>query len=922
MSHAYKRVRRGTLALAMLLALSVGQTSAQWTDAPSLTQGRVLAQQAFANGKLYVTGGSTASAEIGYASYPTSAVASSFILTSPGGTSWTAAAAMPYARVGGYAATINGKVYIVGGHTSITQTAFTFAQGTLEFDPVNNTYTQKAAPITPVTGAAYAAVGTKIYMMGGLSLNDQGQLIFGNWCQVYDVTTNTWEQYSTPAPYSQFYGTATAIGQEIYMVGGTAVVNGSAVALKTAYKGTVLANSITWTAIKDYPIGIASAAAGTLNGKMYIAGGQMATGATNKTYRYDAAGNKWEAWYSLPTAVSNVNSLVNDGTSLFYISGSNSKKVYKLADGAAVSVAAIDQNAFYVTTTTGVSKSIQVRVTNNGVAALEGGVNVPAEAQGWLSTTTGTFNGIAAGGSQNLSLTLGGAGVAAGNYHATVMINTNDAAHAQIPVNVYFYVRESLPQQATKIVVEEGTGTWCGYCPDGHRALAAAEEEIGEEHIISMGYHGYTGTNDPYIITQGEALLNNLGLQGYPNASIQRWFFPGEPYQMTNRGTWGTYINAVLAAQPIAPMELKILSYKYNASTKQVTAKIQATSAVAIPMTSSTKFRLSAMLLQDSINHEQTEYTATGTVYHDPYAQRHVVRGVYPDQYGVEMPVPDGGSEDNVLLPGTVFTQEITFTANNTTDVPRSDVAFVLHRTEVGNKLMEIYQGDELPLSSDITEGGGTVSVAVNTPTSTKQVSPVDTAKFQTSVKNNGTSPVQVTVSRTATSLPNGSWTTWFCVDENCAAPAETTIGPVTVAPGETKNITVMIKGTNAGTGNVTLHFNYGSGAGVDQQYTATVQGAGVNGPVAGTNALRLSQNSPNPATTFTSFNYSLPKAGAVAIELFNMNGEKINGFVENNVEAGAHSFEINVSSLMSGTYSVRLSANGATVSRLITVTR
>jgi len=921
MSHAYKRVRRGTLALAMLLALTVGHSSAQWTEAPSLNQGRVLAQQTYANGKLYVTGGSTASLEIGYGSYPTSSVGSSFILNSPGGASWTAASAMPYGRVGGYAATINNKVYIVGGHTSITQTAFTFAQGTLEFDPVANTYTPKAAPITPVTGAACATVGTKIYMFGGLSLNDQGQLVFGNWCQVYDVTNNTWEQYATPAPYSQFYGTATNIGQDIYLVGGTAVVSGSAVALKTAYKGTVLANSITWTPVKDYPIGVASAAAGTLNGKMYIAGGEMLTGATNKTYRYDAAGNKWEPWYSLPVAVANVNTLVNDGTSLFFISGSNSKKTYKLGDGAPVSVAAIDQNAFYVTTTTGVEKSVQIRITNNGVAALEGSVDVPAEAQGWMSTTSGTFNGIAAGGSQNLTLKLGGAGVNTGNYHAVVMVNTNDPAHAQTPVNVYFYVRDQLPQQATKVVVEEGTGTWCGYCPDGHRRLAAAEEEVGEEHIISMGYHGYTGTDDPYIITQGEALINNLGLAGYPNAAIQRWLFPGEPVQMTNRGTWGTYISAVLAQQPIAPMELKILSYKYNSTTKQVTAKIQATTAVAIPMSAQTKFRLSAMLTQDNINHVQTEYTATGTIYNDPYAQRHVVRGVYPDQYGVEMTVPDGGSEDNVLLPGTVFTQEITFTASNTTDVPRSEVVFVLHRTELGNKLMEIYQGDKLALTSDITEGG-TVSVAVNTPTSTKQVSTTDTAKFATSVKNNGTSPVQVTVSRTETSLPNGNWTTWFCVDETCTQSGETSIGPVTVAPGETKNITVHIKGTTSGTGNVTLHFNYGSGPGADQQYTATVQGAGVAYPVAGTSALRLSQNTPNPASTFTSFNYTLPTAGTVTIELFDMKGEKVNGIVENNVEAGGHSFEINVSSLTSGTYSVRLSANGSSVSRLINVAR
>jgi len=905
----------------MLLALTTGRGYAQWTEGPSLPLGRIMAQQAYANGKIFVFGGSTASTEIDANSlYASSSVSSSLLLNSPGGTSWTAGGAMSVGRVGGAAVSINDKIYILGGHTSVTQTAFTFAPSVLMFDPVANTYTEKAGMITPVTGAAVASVGSKIYVMGGLQLSDQGQLQYSAAIQVYDVNTNSWSVLSTQAPYSQFYGTATSNGQSIYLIGGV----GSSL-LKTAYKGTINAGGITWSPIKDYPIAIYSTASGTMNGKVYVAGGMSSAGATNKVYRYDDASNTWTTSYALPAPIGNVHSLVNDGTNLFFISGSNSKKVYKLSDAASVAVAAVDQNALYITTTTGVGKTAQIRISNNGVAALEGGVNIPTEAQAWLTTQNGTFNGISAGNGQNLNLALGGAGVSPGNYHAQVMINTNDPAHAQIPVDVYFYVRDQLPQQPTKVVVEEGTGTWCGFCPDGHRVLAGVEEAIGTDKIISLGYHGYTGTNDPYIISQGEALINNLGIQGYPNAAIQRWFFPGEKFQMTNRGAWETYINAVLAQQPIAPMELKILSYNYNASTKVVTAKVQITAAKAIPIGAATKFRLSAILIQDSINHDQTEYIYENgvykeTIHNDPYAQRHVVRGVYPDQYGLELPVPNGGSEDNVLLPNTVFTQEITFTASNTTDVDHSEVVFVVHHTELGNKLMEIYQGDKLHLNSSITEGG--VNVAVTTPTSTKQVGTTDTAAFQTTVKNNGTAPVQVTVSRTETALPGSTWSTWFCVSENCTSGSETSIGPVTIAPGETKPITVQIMGTTSGTGHITLHFDYGSGAGYDQMYTATVQGAGVNTPVAGTAALRLSQNSPNPATTFTSFDYALPTAGAVSIELFNMNGEKLRGITESNLEAGGHSFEINVSQLPSGTYSVRLSSNGSSVTRLFNVTR
>jgi len=924
----------------MLLALMVGHVSAQWSEAPGLTQGRVLAQQAYANGKIWLGGGSTGSPEIAYASYIGSSVSSTTILNSPGGTSWTAAAAMAFGRVGGYAGTINGHIYIVGGHTSASvvnnQIQMNFAVNSLEYDPVTNSYTARPAPPVLVTGAAGVTVGTKLYLFGGITVGDNG-FEFGNWCQVYDITTNTWEIYSTPTPMTTFYSTASAIGQTIYLMGGTNIDpnTGAAAIKKSVYKGVVGPGSITWTPVKDYPIAVASAASGVLNGKLYVAGGELTTGATNKVYRYDEAGNKWDAWYSLPTPGSNVNTLVNDGTSLFFVGGSGagsaSTKVYKLGEGSATAVASIDRNAFYMTTTTGSSATVKVNISNSGIAALEGGVNIPAEAQAWMSTTNGTFTGVVPGASKALTLTLGGPGVNAGNYHTVVNITTNDAAHAQIPVDVYLYVRDNLPQQATKVVIEEATGTWCGWCPDGHRVLADIVDNIGEDNIIAMAYHGPSGSVDPYVFAASHAINVNLGVEvpghGYPSASIQRWMFPGETALMTNRGSWSAYVSMVLGQQPIAPMELKILSYKYNAAAKTVTAKLQITSSVAVPVTPSTKFRLNAMLTQDSLDHDQTEYIphtdgSVETIHHDSYYQRHAVRAVAPDQYGMELSIPDGATEDNVLLPGTVFTQEITFSAAATTDVPRSEVVFLVHRTELGNKFNEIYQGQKLPLNSNITEGGGGVQVAVNTPTSTKQVGTSDTAAFATTVKNNGTSPIDVTITRTETSLPNSNWSTWFCIEQNCTSISQTTMAPITIAPGETKNVTVRIKGTTGGQGHVTLHFDYGNGEGVDQMYTATVQGAGVETPTTGAGALRLSQNSPNPATTFTSFSYSLPSPGTVTIELFNMTGEKVNTFSQNAVEAGGHNFEVNVSALPSGTYSVRLSANGATSTRLFNVTR
>lgn len=74
-----------------------------------------------------------------------------------------------------------------------------------------------------------------------------------------------------------------------------------------------------------------------------------------------------------------------------------------------------------------------------------------------------------------------------------------------------------------------------------------------------------------------------------------------------------------------------------------------------------------------------------------------------------------------------------------------------------------------------------------------------------------------------------------------------------------------------------------------------------------------LSQNYPNPFNPSTKIKYQLPTTSSVLIELYSITGEKVAKLIEDRLEAGNYSFEINTGSLglSSGVYFCRMTAAG-----------
>lgn len=97
---------------------------------------------------------------------------------------------------------------------------------------------------------------------------------------------------------------------------------------------------------------------------------------------------------------------------------------------------------------------------------------------------------------------------------------------------------------------------------------------------------------------------------------------------------------------------------------------------------------------------------------------------------------------------------------------------------------------------------------------------------------------------------------------------------------------------------------------------TYGVTGVQANEPLP--DGFRLHQNYPNPANPTTTISFSLPNAGDVGLDLYDLTGQRVATLAEGRLEAGTHRIELNAGNLASGIYFYRLQAGtSSSVKRL-----
>ena len=186
---------------------------------------------------------------------------------------WTQKADMPVPRSSNSTCIVDGKIYIIGG------VAANRKQWRLDnvdiYDPATDTWTEAKSMNHARSGASVSVVNGKIYVMGGQGWppipNQPGPFLSS--AEVFNPETNHWKEIAE-MPTPKALHTASVINGKIYVIGG-----GFRGDDEFEYLSTVEVydpETDRWTQEPDIPIGKFGHRAEVINENIYIFGGSSA----------------------------------------------------------------------------------------------------------------------------------------------------------------------------------------------------------------------------------------------------------------------------------------------------------------------------------------------------------------------------------------------------------------------------------------------------------------------------------------------------------------------------------------------------------------------------------------------------------------------------------------------------------------------
>jgi N-acetylneuraminic acid mutarotase len=260
------------------------------------------------NGKMYVIGGWD-DGKAGGVNYE----------YNPATDKWTKKQPMPRPAHHAALAAANGKIYVMGGFVVPKDTAIPVGgawepiDNAWEYDPAADSW-KSLPPLPGKRGSALAAeVSGKIYVIGGATTVDGSKdpffTFFGpskvlSTNDVYDPATNKWES-RTPMSVARNHAFGAAVNGKIYVIGGRTGHGFILSATNTDVVEEYNPISNTWSAPKErMPTARSGGASGTDGRRIYVAGGEVTTtelvGAFKAIEAYDVLTNSWMTLPSMP----------------------------------------------------------------------------------------------------------------------------------------------------------------------------------------------------------------------------------------------------------------------------------------------------------------------------------------------------------------------------------------------------------------------------------------------------------------------------------------------------------------------------------------------------------------------------------------------------------------------------------------------
>lgn len=185
------------------------------------------------------------------------------------------------------------------------------------------------------------------------------------------------------------------------------------------------------------------------------------------------------------------------------------------------------------------------------------------------------------------------------------------------------------------VLIEEFTGTGCGFCPDGHdRANQICQQYAGHAWAINI-HQGDYATGSGYETQWGDALANQYpDLEGYPCGVTNRC------PNIQNRGEWAA--SAAQVRSEDSPVNIGAVA-TIDPTTRTLTVNVE---AYYTGSTSASTNFLNVVLMQDSIigpqsnygiNYQGYPYNADYVTADGQYIHMHMLRDMLTGQWGEEI---------------------------------------------------------------------------------------------------------------------------------------------------------------------------------------------------------------------------------------------------------------------------------------------
>ena len=353
--------------------------------------------------------------------------------------------------------------------------------------------------------------------------------------------------------------------------------------------------------------------------------------------------------------------------------------------------------------------------------------------------------------------------------------------------------------QIQRVLLEQHTGTWCGWCPDGTVVVEEILDLYGDQ-VIGVKVHN----GDAMVIPEQAVIANALGLTGFPTASINRKRFGDSVF--LGRGTWRASCEALMQQRASAEVDC---FYTLDKGARVVT--IQVAANIVEPM--DVPLRFNAFIVEDDVvgsgyGYDQSNYLSSRSGYEDnPYYDQpssisgyhhmSVVRTMLGGAWGVAGDLPAS------VAAGEFYTHEFEAQIDEDWDMDHLYFVGVLQADAEDNK--------EIINSARAIENGALLNRIVDSNTPAVSACPAGSDLIKSYALENVTDDEQTyVVTLSTTARTPADWSAEFTSGavQLAASGSDPNVGSLVVPANSTVELSLTLKvGSTLGVGDAEVIF-------------------------------------------------------------------------------------------------------------------